>query len=201
MHIRPYRPDDFDALYDICLRTGDSGADASSIYTDPRLLGHVYAGPYGRLQPDLAFILADDDDVPAGYVLGAADTRAFEQQCEQTWWPPLRQQYPLPVPPDWTGNDRDQQLVWLLHHPHTADARLLERFPAHLHIDILERGQGQGNGRRLIQTLLDALSARGVTGVHLGVGAANTRAIGFYQHVGFDTVVEQEWGRVMARTL
>ena len=200
MRIRPYQDDDLDALYEICLRTGDSGADATALYNDPKLLGHIYAGPYARLAPDLAFVLVDDHG-PAGYVLGAADTRAFEQQCEREWWPALRAAYPLPAPPDWAGNDRDRELVQQIHHPRTTDARLLERAPAHLHIDILDRAQGQGNGRRLIQTLLEALAKRHVPAVHLGVGAANTRAIGFYEHVGFTTVVEQEWGRVMARSL
>src|SRR5262245_63083228 len=39
--IRPYRPSDLDALYRICLLTGDDGQDATSLYNDPRLLGHL----------------------------------------------------------------------------------------------------------------------------------------------------------------
>ena len=62
---------------------------------------------------------------------------------------------------------------------------MLAEYPAHLHIDLLPRLQGRGVGRRLVDTLLDALRRRGVPGVHLGVDAANTRAIGFYEHVGF----------------
>ena len=34
-------------------------------------------------------------------------------------------------------------------------------------------------------TLFAALRDRGVSGVHLGVGPTNTRAIGFYRHLGF----------------
>jgi len=38
-HIRPYRPADIDALYHICLLTGDRGQDATSLHHDPKLLG------------------------------------------------------------------------------------------------------------------------------------------------------------------
>ncbi len=49
--IRPVRHDDLDALYDICLRTGNSGQDGTAFYEDPRLVGEVYAAPYAVLQP------------------------------------------------------------------------------------------------------------------------------------------------------
>jgi hypothetical protein len=37
---------DHDALCDVCLKTGDSGADASAREDDPRLLGEIWALPY-----------------------------------------------------------------------------------------------------------------------------------------------------------
>ena len=49
-----YRPADRAALYDVCLRTGDLGADARTTYTDPDLLGHVYLGAYLELLEVLA---------------------------------------------------------------------------------------------------------------------------------------------------
>jgi hypothetical protein len=33
--IRPYRPADRDALYAICIRTGDAGRDATALYRHP----------------------------------------------------------------------------------------------------------------------------------------------------------------------
>jgi ribosomal protein S18 acetylase RimI-like enzyme len=76
-------------------------------------------------------------------------------------------------------------------------ASLIERYPAHLHIDLLPRVQGHGNGRRMIDVLVAALQAADVPGVHLGVAAANTRAIGFYEHVGFRTLHAGDGGHVM----
>jgi hypothetical protein len=75
--IRAFRPGDERALYDICLLTGASGEDATAMYRDPSLLGEIYVGPYLRLAPSLALVGEDEAGV-AGYVLGVADTRAFE---------------------------------------------------------------------------------------------------------------------------
>ncbi|MES1169890.1 MAG: GNAT family N-acetyltransferase, partial [Leifsonia sp.] len=61
----------------------------------------------------------------------------------------------------------------------------LADYPAHLHIDLLPEAQGQGLGRRLIETLLDELAAAGATGVHLDMDPANTGAGAFYARLGF----------------
>jgi hypothetical protein len=34
--IRPFRVEDTHALYEVCLRTGDNGSDATAMYDDPR---------------------------------------------------------------------------------------------------------------------------------------------------------------------
>ena len=183
--IRPYRPADLDALYQICLRTGRNGDDATALYRDPWLIGHVHAAPYGIFQPSLAFVAEDDEGV-GGYVLGALDTESFEERLEREWWPRLRGRYPEPpadVPEEeWTA---DQRKAYRIHHDFRSPAEVTARYPSHLHIDMVPRLQGGGNGRRLMNTLTAALREQGSPGVHLGVYAVNTRAVGFYRHVGF----------------
>jgi ribosomal protein S18 acetylase RimI-like enzyme len=182
--IRGYRPGDLRDLYQICLRTGDHGADATAQFRDPDLLGHVYAAPYGVLEPSLAFVAEDQAGV-GGYCLGALDSRAFEQRAEAEWWPPLRRRYAEPDPARREHWTRDEELAFMIYHPWRADGELLAPFPSHLHIDLLPRIQGGGNGRRLMDQQLAALRERGSPGVHLNVNAANLRAVGFYQHLGF----------------
>jgi ribosomal protein S18 acetylase RimI-like enzyme len=195
--IRAYRPGDEPALYEICLRTGDSGEDATEMYRDPNLLGEIYVGPYLRLAPTLSFVAEDDQGV-AGYVLGAADTRAFELACEREWWPALRSRYALGVFP---ANSPDDRLARLIHGPRETSEDVVDRYPAHLHIDLLPDLQGRGFGRRLLETLFDALRTGGVPAVHLGVGLANTRAIGFYERMGFTVVHRYTDSQIMARRL
>lgn len=183
--IRPFRPDDLDGLYRVCLRTADSGRDATALFGDPMLPGHVWAAPYAVLEPSLAFVAAGPEGV-AGYVVGARDSTVFAQRLEERWWPSLRLRYPDPpasLPEDrWT---RDQQTAHRIHHPYPAPAELAVRYPSHLHINLLPPLQGQGAGRRLIETLAGALRAQDSPGVHLHVAAANPRAAGFYARVGF----------------
>lgn len=180
--LRPYRTGDHDAVYDICVRTGAAGGDATQLLRDPALLGHVYAGPYLALAPELAFVVEDDDGV-AGYILGAADTTEFEDRLEREWWPELRLSYPAYR----TDGDAvlDDLLIALMHSPARTRADLVATYPSHLHIDLLPRLQGQGWGRRLIDTLVYRLRAAGSRGLHLGVATANTRAQAFYCVVGF----------------
>lgn len=185
LEIRPYRPADRPALYQICLRTGDSGGDATGRYADPQLVGHVYVGPYLLLCPRLAFVVADRAGTPLGYAIGTADTPGFEAACERRWWPPLRRRYPDPAAVPAGQRTPDQQLAHLIHYPATTPRTLTDRYPAHLHIDLLPAAQGRGVGRALMTRLLAALAAAGAGGVHLGVATTNTRAMGFYRRLGF----------------
>ena len=114
--LRRARPEDEQAFYNICLLTGDSGLDATALYDDPKLLGHVYAAPYLHFAPDFAFVLEDAQGV-GGYVIAAPDSQAFEATLEREWWPALRQQYPEPTGTPREERTPDQRMMNLIHHP------------------------------------------------------------------------------------
>lgn len=180
--LRPSRTGDLDAVYEIAHRTGMAGGDATGAIDDRRLVGELWAAPYVLLEPDHAFVLDDGTGVAVGYVLGTVDAEGFEERCEREWWPALRERYPLR--PD--GDSLDDLLVALLHHRWPPEPDVSGPFPSELHIDLLPIAQGRGWGRRMIATVLGSLRAAGSKGVHLGTAAANTRAIGFYEHLGFE---------------
>lgn len=198
LRIRPYEPADEPALYEICLRTGDHGGDATGKYQDPELLGHVYVGPYLALAPELAFVL-DGGDGAVGYVLGVADTAEFERRCETEWWPALRRRYPHPPPT--APRNADETMIAMIHEPSPTSPTVTARYPSHLHIDLLPAAQGRGHGRALIERLLAALAAAGSSGVHLGVSRSNQNAIGFYRRLGFVEIVRYAGALVLARPL
>lgn len=195
--LRPATLDDLPAVTRICTLTGDDGRDASGQYDDPELLAHLWAAPHLVADPGLATIV-DDDDGPAGYLVATADTVSFEQWCERMWWPALRDRYPLRAP----RRDRDQELVELLYAPEATPASLTDAYPVHLHINLLPRVQGQGLGRALIERLVGQLRERGLEGMHLGVSGTNSRAIAFYEHLGFARLaVEDDGGIIMGMRL
>ncbi|WP_374342609.1 GNAT family N-acetyltransferase [Phenylobacterium sp.] len=182
--IRPYARGDLPALYEICLKTGDSGGDATHLYADPRIIGDIYAAPYAALQPDLALVVEDGEGV-AGYMIGTLDTAAFEARQERDWWPALREVYPDPKGVPGLERTPDQGRAARIHRPVATPAPLVAAYPAHLHINLLPRLQGQGMGERLVTTWLELIRERGASGVHLGCNAGNHRALRFYDRYGF----------------
>lgn len=182
---------DLPGAYRVCLLTGDAGQDATGQYRNPDLLGHIYVGPYIVGEPDLALVAADDDGV-TGYCLAARDTRAFADWAEHSWWPPLRVQFPVR-----SDGSADAGLISLIHAPPIVEDTILEAFPAQLHLDLVERARGTGVGRRLVERQIEQLKAAGAPACHLVVAASNTKAIGFYEHLGWRVLERGDDGWVM----
>lgn len=180
--IRTYRPSDEAALSEICVRTGLNGGDATGHYRDPEILPALFAAPYAAFDPGLVFV-ADDGERPVGYLVGTDDSTAYYAKLRTRWLPTVAERFPAPEGPP---RDLDESMRDLLHH---AERMLVPdiaaRYPAHLHIDLLPRGQRRGLGRRLMHTFFDALRQRGVPGVHLSMVRENTGARAFYDRIGF----------------
>jgi ribosomal protein S18 acetylase RimI-like enzyme len=179
-HIRPYQTKDHNDVYTICLKTGDAGSDASNLYKDPNLLGHIYAGPYINLEPESAFMLEDEIGI-CGYIIGALDTQSFFNKVKSNWLPALQKQYTEPSEDSkpWT---KDEECIHLLFHPEKPE--LFPDYPSHLHIDLLNRAQGQGQGKIMMDHFMHYLQSQGSQGFHLGLGINNKRAFHFYKKYG-----------------
>lgn len=184
VRIRQAAPADLDAVYAISLATGEAGGDASHLYRDGRLIGHIYSAPYLRLRPETSFVVEDGDGV-AGYIVGAFDTPAFEAELERDWWPALRARYPKPEgdPAAW---DADQRRAHLIHEPPRTSATITAIYPAHIHMNLLPRLQGRGAGSALLKTWLDLARRSAIKGVHLGANARNENGIRFWMSRGFE---------------
>ncbi|MGB7820235.1 MAG: GNAT family N-acetyltransferase [Ornithinibacter sp.] len=197
--LRPATVHDLPGVYRVCLQTGLSGRDATGTHADPDLLGHVYVGPYVLFPDAVALVIADGRGV-AGYCVGVPDTAAFEEWCEGEWWPTLREQHPA-EPPAASATPADLALVRRIHRPVTTDAGLVAAHPAHLHIDLLPRLQGQGWGRRAMDRLLERLAEKGASAVHLGVAEDNPGAHAFYERLGFTEHSRDDDERTYVRRL
>jgi len=168
MLLRTVEPADIPRLYAISLATGDAGGDASALYRDGRMIGHIYSAPYAHLCPQTTFVAEDGEGV-CGYIAGTFDTVAFEQRLEREWWPPLRARYPEPSgdPGTW---DADQRRSFLT-----------GPFPAHIHMNLLSRSQGRGIGTALLDRWISEARKNAVTGIHLGANLGNTGAHRFWE--------------------
>ncbi len=149
-------------------------------HPDHQALPWVYALPYVALEPDLAWVVAVDGETAGpllGYLVGCADTTRFLRRWRSRWLPQVS-------PEALTGESetrsllRDPAPLW-------PPGPVLQRHPAHLHVDLLPSGQGSGWGRRLVDRFLRTLDERGIPGVHVGVDPGNCGAIAFYTRLGF----------------
>jgi len=186
--IRPARAGDEAGAYHVCLKTGDHGRDGEALYRDdPDALGRIFVGPYLAFEPRLALILEDEQGI-CGYALGALDSRAFYARYESEWRPDLCRRFPEPVgdPQTWTPS---RQIHHLYHHPDYYCPEPYAEYPSHLHIDLLERAQGRGYGRRMLEGVMETLREMGSPGAHLGVSVRNTPAAGFYRRLGFRELI------------
>ena len=178
--IRPFRSGDEPALADICVRTAAAGDDATGMLSDDAIWPAIFVLPYVQRHPDTAFVALTDDGRVAGYIVCAPDTDDFERWFADEWWPPYAERWPRSA--DRSAGERG--ILTYANDRGTTPNRWQE-YPAHLHIDLLPELQGQGMGRRLIETLIARLREFGVPGVHLVASAANTGAGAFYPRVGF----------------
>lgn len=184
LEIRQFRPLDLEALYAISLATGDKGGDASHLYEDGKLIGHIYSAPYAVLEPHLALVVEDDDGI-AGFVVGTPDTESWHSRLEAEWWPQLRREYddPSTIPSaHWSA---DQRRAFAIHHPQQPPKQVVEAYPAHLHLNLSSRLQGCGAGALLFSEWMARASRLGITAMHVGVNRANVRAVRFWSKLGF----------------
>ncbi|CDM57365.1 MULTISPECIES: GNAT family N-acetyltransferase [Rhizobium] len=184
--LRPVRAEDLEQIYAISLLTGDAGGDASQLHHDGKLIGHIYSAPYIELSPETAFVAEDFEGV-AGYIVGVFDTVFFEERLERDWWPALRETYADPQgdPASW---DADQKHIAAIHRPSRVPATLVEAFPAHIHMNLLPRLQGQGMGTKLFDRWLTNARQAAVEAVHLGANANNHGALRFWGSRGFSRI-------------
>ena len=180
--IRSYKSADTSAVYEICLKTGNSGQDATHLFSDPLVLGHIYVGPYMEFEPQSVFIL-EDDEGPCGYIMGVLDSQTYYQWMHSEWLPKIRVNYKKPTgnPDTW---DETAKITDLLFHP--VSQRLLPDYPAHLHIDLLSRAQGKGQGKLLMDRFIDYLKYNKIPGLHLELSSNNDRAFNFYRKYGIE---------------
>jgi ribosomal protein S18 acetylase RimI-like enzyme len=184
--LRHALPSDHAAMSLVCLKTGNSGKDATAREDDPELLGLIYAVPYQVYAPQFAFVVGGPNGL-CGYVLGALDSEDFYRRLRQEWFPPIAARLIDPGPDKafWRGSDWARRMI---HHPDFALPPVLAPYPAHAHIDLLEEARGRGIGRLGMEYLMAALRAAGAPGLHLGVSPVNRNAQKFYTKLGFERI-------------
>lgn len=177
--IRTYRSVDLQELRRVCLVTGDSGGDATGLWSSDGLLADVFLEPYVELEPSAAWVVEAGDRV-VGYLVATFDTRRFVRLWSESWTPIFAARHARTA-----VDSREQWLRDAGYDPSLLVNEHVDLFPAHLHVDLLPEAQGSGSGRALMRALGRAAMDAGVPGIHLGVARANAGALRFYDRIGF----------------
>ena len=145
MQVRPYNPSDKEALRAICRETA-----RQEFKKFPRLMRArpvIYNDYFTEQEPEHVFVLADDADMPVGYILCAADYEKFTRLMNTEYRRRVREEAPY---------------MTLVITFYLRRLKTLRETPAHLHIDILPAYQRQGWGTKLVLALCERLRAEGV---------------------------------------
>ena len=183
--VRPYRAADRERVRRICFDTGYLGEPVAWQWRDVESFADLFTSYYTDHEPESAFV-AERDGVVEGYLLGCADSRRATSEPAIFFRHVLRRGIALrPGTAGFVWRSFGDALVDGLRRRLQAPVGHDDRWPAHLHIDLLPSIRGLGVGSRLMRAWLDRLRALSVPGCHLQTVAENHNAIAFFSAVGF----------------
>lgn len=186
VHIRPYHPADRQAVRRICFETGFMGESAEWFWRDQRSFADMFCGWWTDHRPQSALVAELGGEV-AGYLLGCDDSRLAAHEGLTLFRHLLGRG--CVVRPGTAG------VMWRILGDAVVDGirRQLplsrvwdERWPAHLHIDLLPACRGQGVGALLVRRWLTTLRQQGIAGCHLQTMTENHAAVAFFESMGFE---------------
>ena len=168
----------------VCLLTGPLDAPTNKRVGDYIL--NNYCNYYIEMESENCFALVDDNDNAVGYILCAENYKKYRAGYKPYY--------------EIVKKNAGKDLIEV-----RAEQAVLRffsrRYPAHLHIDMLDEYTGKGSGSELMNTLLSHLKSKGVIGVMLIVGTGNEAAVRFYKRNGFKVLVSAFGGTVMGLQL
>ncbi|KAJ8108407.1 hypothetical protein OPT61_g8195 [Boeremia exigua] len=190
--VRPYDPArDFENGLHVFFVTIEPTLD----WEPTRTIGsYLWYRVYTELASPTCFVLDDGNGRAVGYCIGTANTLEFAERWRKEFAPTVNLEQ-VPAPGVQTGNPlmEKEESRSFRHAVHNAGCsalqawpKELERYPAHMHIDILPEFQRKGWGSILINRLFDAVKREGATGIHLDMVRWNTKGENFYMKMGFE---------------
>jgi hypothetical protein len=181
---------DWNAIYELCCRTGNNGQPIAAERWD--FFGRLWVEPYKSFCPQWTYV-AEAKQIIVGYLTGCPDTRAF---TKAKFW-----KFSVPLLVDvFRGRyrrNRDarrfvRQIFGLEKIPERVFPRGLARrlrhdYPAHLHMNVEAGWRSSGIGAKLVRQFSADLRGVGISGVHLYCG---TGPLEFYRRQGFTALAK-----------
>ena len=166
-------------------RAGD-GAPAPQVWGHEESVAAVYLTPYMDLEPESLFVAVSGGAL-VGYLTGCVDSAAFPTEADRMKDAIKRYRLVLRPRPAMFFARSVWDTAWSgLRRQPAAGELHDERWPAHLHINVLPEVRGAGAAEGLMNAWLDRLRVVGSPGCSLQTQLENHRAVRFFTRMGFE---------------
>lgn len=183
--IRPFAPSDQDRLKALFVRAG-ADSPSSELWGHAESESAVYLDPYVDLEPESLFVAEVDGEL-VGYLAGCLDSSRLPSEDERITR--VIKQYRLMTRPRSIGFflRATGDMVWAkARQEETVSGEFSDpRWPAHLHINVAHEARGTGVADALMHRWFDRLTDSGSPGCHLQTLMENTRAVRYFERMGF----------------
>lgn len=165
--IRPYRPEDRDAVRQICCDTAYRNKGAEYMFEDREIHADYWSSYYTDITPDEVRVVELNGEV-IGYFFGCHDTAAFRRHMARRIvpWCLARALWRLATGRYKTAVTR-RYLWFMITKAAGEEAEMdMTRFPAHYHCNLTDASRGLKLYTQMTLEFLDRLEAAGVPGIH-----------------------------------
>jgi ribosomal protein S18 acetylase RimI-like enzyme len=184
MEIRTFAEADRAELRELFSRAGE-GAPTASLWGHEESEAAIYLDAYMDLAPDSLFIAVVDGAL-VGYLTGCPDSSKFPGESERI--EKAIRKYRLVFRPKtaafFARSMVDMAWAAVRREPTAGDFDDA-RWPAHLHINVAHLARGTGAADGLMNRWFSRLRETGSPGCHLQTLCENTRAVRFFERMGF----------------
>ncbi len=184
------QPRDREGIRGICCDTGYAGEDISPYVDDLAMFADFWTMYYTDYEAYSGFVARVGGET-VGYLNGCLDSHFYNRIMATKILPLilkkcLRREYRL-------GKKTVLYVKGMLVELKKGNVYPpLDRYPAHLHINIAAPYRRIGIGEALMSSYLAYLRDKGVSGVHLGTTNLNFSAVPFYEKLGFELFSKTE---------
>lgn len=183
--IRRFEDADRQPLRDLFDHAGDSSA-VEQLWGHADSEAAVYLLPYIEREPE-SLLLADDGGRLVGYLTGCRDSAQFPSESERM--DQAITEHKLLFRPRTLAfflRSLGDLAVSRVRREEKISGEFADpRWPAHLHIAVVEEYRGKGVAEQLMGTWLRLLDEEGVRGCYLQTLVENVRAVRFFERMGF----------------
>jgi ribosomal protein S18 acetylase RimI-like enzyme len=186
--IRPYRPEDRDRLRKIALDTADLGYGPGDDIPIKDTLADILTRYYTDFEPESAWV-ADTNGLAVGYIIGSIHPRRHHSVMRSKIVPSAIMKA-IADGGLWSPGAWRLLLMATTMLGSNPGKDILDKYPAHLHINIDENYRDGGTGRLLVSTFEDYVRNADIRGIHARVRGNNTGAGKFFSSLGYTPVFE-----------